>query len=218
MEVNAKVWVRDARSVWVQGRITNITVRSARIALTSKFSPGSGFGSLTLVSSVLLLQLNTKSESSIAVSLEGSSETRQIALPKSTAAAGSAGKPSALMEFDEIKLCNLIPHGHTELQAALGMHDLSQLMQLHEASILDAVHLRFTVDCIYTCTGRILLAVNPFKEVPLYSDEILSMYARVFVMVGACSTVTCCTQVPNGDGNRHPPDSEGRWLGSRDEE
>lgn len=74
-----------------------------------------------------------------------------------------------------MKLCNRVPDGLTEDQAAIYSHDLAQLSQLHEASILDAVHRRFAQDCIYTCTGRILLSVNPLKDIVLYSEEILDM-------------------------------------------
>jgi hypothetical protein len=44
------------------------------------------------------------------------------------------------------------------------------LPHLHEPSILHVLCLRFSMDVIYTYTGPILLAVNPFKQLPLYSQ------------------------------------------------
>ena len=35
---------------------------------------------------------------------------------------------------------------------------------------------RFARNCIYTYSGRILLSVNPFKDLPLYTPEVLRTY------------------------------------------
>ena len=43
--------------------------------------------------------------------------------------------------------------------------DLTQLSHLHEPAVLHSLQLRFDIDRIYTCTGPILLAVNPFKRI-----------------------------------------------------
>lgn len=44
--------------------------------------------------------------------------------------------------------------------------DLTTLNHLHEPAILQALELRFRRDQIYTLTGPILIAVNPFKTIP----------------------------------------------------
>ena len=54
--------------------------------------------------------------------------------------------------------------------------DLIALPVLHEAAILHALELRYDEGWIYTFNGAILIAVNPFQKVPLYSDEILEKY------------------------------------------
>jgi len=41
---------------------------------------------------------------------------------------------------------------------------------------LDNVDLRFRVDKIYTNTGTILIAMNPFKWLPLYGTEVMKQY------------------------------------------
>ncbi|XP_062568549.1 myosin-IIIb-like [Saccostrea cucullata] len=49
--------------------------------------------------------------------------------------------------------------------------DLSQLDDLTEESILQAVKRRYEQDKIYTNVGDILIAVNPYKDLPLYDKK-----------------------------------------------
>jgi myosin-5 len=60
------------------------------------------------------------------------------------------------------------------------LDDLISLPHLHEPAILDALHVRFKSDVIYTNTGSILLAVNPFKELPedTYGPATIQQYSR----------------------------------------
>lgn len=52
--------------------------------------------------------------------------------------------------------------------------DLTRLTHLHEPAVLSALQLRFEGDCIYTLTGPILIALNPFKQIRgLYEDRVL---------------------------------------------
>ena len=54
-----------------------------------------------------------------------------------------------------------------------GVDDLIELMHLHEPAILHSLRLRYEQDVIYTATGPILIAINPFKAMPdLYSKEV----------------------------------------------
>ncbi|KAG6976677.1 hypothetical protein JG688_00001116 [Phytophthora aleatoria] len=56
--------------------------------------------------------------------------------------------------------------------------DLVALPHLHEASILNALRLRYERHAIYTHIGDILISINPFQDLPqLYGDEILQGYA-----------------------------------------
>eukprot|EP01054_Gregarina_sp_Poly1_P001544 Gregarina_sp_Poly_1__1543@NODE_138_length_13117_cov_118_636935_g123_i0_p1_GENE_NODE_138_length_13117_cov_118_636935_g123_i0NODE_138_length_13117_cov_118_636935_g123_i0_p1_ORF_typecomplete_len1982_score361_18Myosin_head/PF00063_21/1_8e221ANAPC4_WD40/PF12894_7/17ANAPC4_WD40/PF12894_7/2_3e07ANAPC4_WD40/PF12894_7/0_0035ANAPC4_WD40/PF12894_7/1_5e05WD40/PF00400_32/1_9e10WD40/PF00400_32/1e02WD40/PF00400_32/1_8e02WD40/PF00400_32/0_53WD40/PF00400_32/0_00034Ge1_WD40/PF16529_5/0_00094Ge1_WD40/PF16529_5/1_7 len=58
-----------------------------------------------------------------------------------------------------------------------GLDDLTQLTHLHEAALLHSLHERFDDDSIYTFTGPILIAVNPFKRIPgLYDEETLKHF------------------------------------------
>ena len=54
-----------------------------------------------------------------------------------------------------------------------GVDDLIGLTHLHEPAILHALRLRYDADIIYTNTGPILLAINPFKvsEMICFSEQ-----------------------------------------------
>uniref|UniRef100_A0A7S3L5G5 Myosin motor domain-containing protein n=1 Tax=Amphora coffeiformis TaxID=265554 RepID=A0A7S3L5G5_9STRA len=57
-------------------------------------------------------------------------------------------------------------------------NDLITLPHLHEPAILHALSDRFFRGKIYTWTGPVLIAVNPFQRLPLYTDDILETYRR----------------------------------------
>jgi myosin-5 len=58
-----------------------------------------------------------------------------------------------------------------------GVDDLIGLTHLHEPAILHALRLRYDSNIIYTSTGPILIAVNPFKPMPdLYQSETMEEY------------------------------------------
>jgi len=58
-----------------------------------------------------------------------------------------------------------------------GVDDLIGLMHLHEPAILHSLRIRYDKDIIYTGTGPILIAINPFKAMPkLYSKEGMESY------------------------------------------
>ena len=57
-----------------------------------------------------------------------------------------------------------------------GVDDLIGLTHLHEPAILHALRLRYDANIIYTATGPILIAINPFKSMALYSDETMERY------------------------------------------
>lgn len=77
-------------------------------------------------------------------------------------------------ECDDIKLRN-VPGQASEFEGP-NIADLTKLTYLSEPTILYSLHSRYQNDTIYTYTGPILLAVNPFKKVDLYSDATLLKY------------------------------------------
>ena len=59
------------------------------------------------------------------------------------------------------------------------VNDLIHLTHLHEPAILHSLRLRYDGDVIYTSTGPILIAINPFKKMEgLYGEEVMEMYRR----------------------------------------
>lgn len=57
-----------------------------------------------------------------------------------------------------------------------GVENMDDLHPLNAASILANIELRFRLDNIYTRTGPILIAMNPFKWLPIYGEEIIRQY------------------------------------------
>lgn len=52
--------------------------------------------------------------------------------------------------------------------SAVGADDMIKLGNFDGKSILDNMSKRYNKDVIYTYIGTILLAVNPFKRIPIY--------------------------------------------------
>ena len=97
-------------------------------------------------------------------------------------------------DHDDIKLRNLPSSYHSEELMKInggspiqiddsdtivgGVDDLIGLVHLHEPAILHALKLRYENDIIYTSTGPILIAVNPFKQMTLYSETVMEQYRQ----------------------------------------
>ena len=58
--------------------------------------------------------------------------------------------------------------------------DMTTLAYLNEPGVLDNLKARYVVDDIYTYTGSILIAVNPFQRLPhLYGTHMMEQYRGV---------------------------------------
>ena len=63
-------------------------------------------------------------------------------------------------------------------EVAGGVADSAQLFFLDEPNLLDNLELRYGADAIYTYTGTVLLALNPYKRLPaLYTEEAMERYS-----------------------------------------
>jgi myosin heavy subunit len=54
--------------------------------------------------------------------------------------------------------------------------DMTSLTFLNEAEIIECMKIRFQGKKIYTNTGPILMAINPFERLPIYTPEVLEKY------------------------------------------
>ncbi|KAH1218504.1 Myosin-2 [Glycine max] len=59
-----------------------------------------------------------------------------------------------------------------------GVEDLIQLSYLNEPSVLHNLQSRYSQDMIYSKSGPILIALNPFKDVQIYGDDYISAYRQ----------------------------------------
>ncbi|KAJ0492750.1 putative myosin ATPase [Helianthus annuus] len=59
-----------------------------------------------------------------------------------------------------------------------GIDDLIQLSYLSEPSVLYNLQYRYERDMIYSKAGPVLVAINPFKTIPLYGDDYMHAYKR----------------------------------------
>ncbi|VFQ75002.1 unnamed protein product [Cuscuta campestris] len=75
----------------------------------------------------------------------------------------------------KVKSENLLPSNPDILD---GVDDLMQLSFLNEPSVLNNLQYRYSRDMIYTKAGPVLVAINPFKKVPLYGNNHIESYRR----------------------------------------
>lgn len=80
-------------------------------------------------------------------------------------------------DIKDLKLRNVT--GQATIVEGANVADLTSLTYLHEPAILYSLKERYGKNTIYTYTGPILLAVNPFQRVDLYTDKLLAAY-KVF--------------------------------------
>eukprot|EP00002_Diphylleia_rotans_P032209 TRINITY_DN6746_c0_g1_i1.p1 TRINITY_DN6746_c0_g1~~TRINITY_DN6746_c0_g1_i1.p1 ORF type:complete len:1802 (-),score=377.38 TRINITY_DN6746_c0_g1_i1:222-5627(-) len=77
------------------------------------------------------------------------------------------------MEVDKPKLATLQTVHPTCMK---GLDDMVHLGDLHEAGLLNTLRTRFENDKIYTYTGAILVSINPYQTLPIYTNEIMHSY------------------------------------------
>ncbi|KAF9493645.1 hypothetical protein BDN71DRAFT_1062656 [Pleurotus eryngii] len=56
------------------------------------------------------------------------------------------------------------------------VEDIADLTFLNEASVVHNLRLRYGSGAIYTYSGLFLVAINPYQNLPLYSDAIVQQY------------------------------------------
>ena len=74
-----------------------------------------------------------------------------------------------IYNYSEYAICNNIDDIEKK-------NNLVDIPNLNEPEILNAIDKRYNTDIIYTYTGRILIAVNPFKNLSLFTDDMIDLY------------------------------------------
>ncbi len=77
------------------------------------------------------------------------------------------------IDGETFETCNYEKHNNVE---TLKKDNLVDIPHLNEPSILQAIHSRYSEDIIYTYTGKILISLNPFKNLNLFTDETIKSY------------------------------------------
>lgn len=57
-----------------------------------------------------------------------------------------------------------------------GVDDMARLSHLNEPSVLHNLTLRYKDNNIYTYSGLFLVAVNPYKRLPIYTPEVVEQH------------------------------------------
>jgi len=78
-----------------------------------------------------------------------------------------------VLDIDEVASRSVLRMDEQSLGEVANMVEMKEL---NEASILHNLRTRFRQDLIYTNVGSILIAVNPFKLLTVYSPEVLERY------------------------------------------
>jgi myosin heavy subunit len=146
MEVDSEVWVQSSPDI---GWV------KAKVASVEKGAPSSA-GHFQI-----RFQLLLQNDSGV---LTGESLTV-------TTVATNDHLGDSTSEFEAVKLRN-----HVDERSSAHVDDLVVLSYLHEPGILWTLRNRFRDDTIYTNTGPILIAINPFKNLHMYSKEKVEMY------------------------------------------
>jgi len=58
------------------------------------------------------------------------------------------------------------------------VQDLITLGTLNEHTMLETIRLRYAANLIYTWTGTILVSINPFVLLPIYTPDIVQKYLK----------------------------------------
>lgn len=182
MEVNQKVWLRRESSHW--GWVPAVIVRKEDVPVEG--GVGVELINLTLVNDRSpeksggtpndKIQHYFSEEEDFSVVIQVDPESLKSAdhddiklrnLPSSFQSAGEDPEAGVLMSPSTLIHNSIVG----------GVDDLIELTHLHEPAILHALRLRYDADIIYTSTGPILIAVNPFKPMEeLYRPQTMENY------------------------------------------
>ena len=154
METGAPVWLHSPTSTW--GWLPAVIKHKESIIVKGRHAV-----KLTLVNDPDVEGVSNASSSAKEGTMNGTFETALTIDP-------------TVKDHPEIKLRNTPKDSSANSD---NVHDLITLTHLHEPAILHSLRLRYNEDVIYTSTGPILIAINPFKRMEeLYGEEVMERY------------------------------------------
>ncbi|XP_028332746.1 unconventional myosin-XV [Gouania willdenowi] len=102
-------------------------------------------------------------------------QARNINVQNGSGAWESDDLAQHMLESRLVKTQVLMPGNKTTVEVD-EVEDLSQLEEVCESSVLLNLKKRFQRDYIYTYIGNMLLSINPFKAINMYSEELRQKY------------------------------------------
>ncbi|KAK0096545.1 hypothetical protein PV326_005201 [Microctonus aethiopoides] len=70
----------------------------------------------------------------------------------------------------------VIHHWQSQNVKVSGVDDMVLLSKITEDAIMDNLRKRYMDDYIYTCIGPVLVSINPFKQMPYFSEREVQIY------------------------------------------
>ncbi|KAG6528917.1 hypothetical protein ZIOFF_011109 [Zingiber officinale] len=148
--VGSHVWVEDPEAAWIDGQVTAIKGGAATI--------------LTTIGKTVY-------------ELESRIHAQIVGTENFYCSSVTSSKVDYLVDTMQVvaNLSSIYPKD-TEAPAA-GVDDMTKLAYLHEPGVLQNLSSRYALNEIYTYTGNILIAVNPFQRLPhLYDVHMMEQY------------------------------------------
>lgn len=108
----------------------------------------------------------------------GKTFARKLVTSASTSTSAGGGGGEDGVKYDGVELANP-PLSDADIAEGAD-NDMIALQHLHEPSILHAVSERYFRGEIYTWTGPVLIAVNPFQRLPLYTRVSFEFVGRIY--------------------------------------
>ena len=154
------VWISDLSEAWIPGIISKVDRNADTIKLSV---PSRGTIDITIRASTAAYN---KAGGLFEASREGLS-AKPIVRHLGSRAANNAAK--------QIETRQILPRSIAHTKKNM-YDDMDELPDLNEAAILENIRHRFHMDLIYTRTGPILIAMNPFKWLHIYGEDVVQQY------------------------------------------
>lgn len=128
----------------------------------------------------ILAEVKSRSDASLEVFCvaDPSKTFSRNRVSNNTAKDAAAGDDPVELKYVGVELANTPLSEEEKTQGK--DNDMITLPHLHEPAILHAIGERFDRGEIYTWTGPVLIAVNPFQRLPLYTNVSSLSYAMLF--------------------------------------